>query len=692
MFPISHDPYVKNYLRDNILLIRTMCIKSEATARALNNYLIAGYGSAAVDLSQPSTWKYYLNVSGQYHAKDTPMTVTSLDTMEEVIFSKENLAIHRETAKAYGFGSRYYYSLVNRYPEQEQLILGILYPCEIQKAIDSDDFAILSYPPGLVEAQEETLIYDLQEHINRYVFRNLNTNYELSDTLYTASWLAIFYQDLLLKLMNLRLQRCHTNEVHSFHIREYLRSHQGLDRYMPYLSLRQSLYLYRNIRFLETNPGKRDTFDEIVENILTKRYIPLAEYSVRHLNTFDANLLPSVIVRRKPVNRTFNTTAARYLSYDTLVEKEQLTATGNERYYLGRKASDYRRLQLAMSSAIQAKDLESDMVDYSDSVPDKLPTVLLNHWIFLACEGLYQAVVTIINPQTNLPMQLSVKDSLIYYVYLSMKQQGIDVPNVPGIVSDRHRKLIPPSKEELLKHFPRDAHLEAMADTIVAKQPVFSPIFSSDAFFESAWEQYKEMERYWVVETNTYDAMARARIEVLCDRVFEDTSYFLDENPVNMLQWLFSRNLPEYHESSATALIKELFVKSTGFVQDETKQLRNIQKRLIELFSQLSSYSIQVIRDINVSSVVPLLNPFPRIENAVAVRHSYVPVEARLHFNQRKIVSDSRSDIVLSESFGFKKLMSHSLSRAELDMSQAIRTKVKSVNRITIDLPKQHVS
>lgn len=692
MFPVSHDPYVKNYLRDNSLLIRTMCIKSEATARALNNYLVAGFGSESVDLSQPSTWKYYLNVSGQYHEKDTPMMVTSLDTMDEIIFSKENLVIHRETAKAYGFGSRYYYSLVNRYPEQEQLILGVLYPCDIDVAIEAEDFTILSYPPSLVESQEETLIADLQAHINRYVFRNMNANYELSDPLYHASWLSIFYQDLLLKVLNLRLQRCQTNEVHSFHLREYLRSHQRLDMYLPYLNLRQSLYLYRNIRYLEANPGKRDTFDEIVEKILTQRYIPLAEFSVRHLDTFDENLLPSVTVRRRAVNNTVNSTASMYLSYDELVEKEQATAGGNPKYYLGSKGKVYNKLQLSRSSAIQTKNLESDMVDYSDSVPDKLPGVLLNHWIFMACEGLYQSVISVVNPQTNLPLQLTVKDALIYYVYLSMRLRGQNVQNVPGVVAERHRTLSKPTKADLLKHFPPSDYLSAMADTIVDHQPDLAPIYSTDAFFEFAYAQYKEMERYWIVDTNTFDAMERARVEVMCDRVYADTTYFPDVEPIPMQAWLFDRNLPEYHAASAPALIQELFMKSTGFSQDETKQLRNIQKRLLDLFAQLSSYSIQVIRDINVNAIIPALNPFPRIEHMRASSHGRVAIEARLRLESAKIISKTRVGLDLSDCRDLKNVAAHSLSRVTMDISLGFTTKVSSVGRFIMDQTTQHLS
>ena len=84
------------------------------------------------------------------------MYVGSLDTLETILFSKENLELHPLTRESYQFGTRYYYNLLNKYPNQEFLIKGILYPCDINKAIEAEDGEILSYQSDLVEEQEET--------------------------------------------------------------------------------------------------------------------------------------------------------------------------------------------------------------------------------------------------------------------------------------------------------------------------------------------------------------------------------------------------------------------------------------------------------------------------------------------------------------------------------------------------------
>ncbi len=66
--------YYKLYVDSVFKLANTIVFKSELTAEIMNNYLIAIYGQQEVDLNNPSTWKYYLNVSGNYHPRDKKIT------------------------------------------------------------------------------------------------------------------------------------------------------------------------------------------------------------------------------------------------------------------------------------------------------------------------------------------------------------------------------------------------------------------------------------------------------------------------------------------------------------------------------------------------------------------------------------------------------------------------------------------
>jgi hypothetical protein len=113
------------------------------------------------------------------------MTVPSLDIAQRIVFNKVNLQTHLATKQAYSYGTRYYQELVLQYPEQEMLILGILYPADITKAVNAKDGTILAYPPELVELYEVSLIPKLQTWLDNYLFRWFNKQFILTDDLYS---------------------------------------------------------------------------------------------------------------------------------------------------------------------------------------------------------------------------------------------------------------------------------------------------------------------------------------------------------------------------------------------------------------------------------------------------------------------------------------------------------------------------
>lgn len=89
--------------------LRSATIKYDPIADYQNATLVAkGYH---VDPYDMSTWKYYMNMVGQYHPSDTVMRVVSLDTRATIDFTSENLANHPRTRQAYIPGGVYYNTL-----------------------------------------------------------------------------------------------------------------------------------------------------------------------------------------------------------------------------------------------------------------------------------------------------------------------------------------------------------------------------------------------------------------------------------------------------------------------------------------------------------------------------------------------------------------------------------------------------
>lgn len=601
--------FVELYYRRTQDLARTIVVKSEESIGLMNEEIRAKYGNGAVDPYDPTSWRYYRNVSGLYHFADTVMKVTSLDTLEEIDFTKENLRIHKATAKAYAFGTRNYYSLVSEYPTQEILIRGILYPAELYNAIDARAFTILSYPKDLVEPQEITLIDELQTWIYNVTERWLVQALGVAHNLYHATFLANLYLAIYTKLINLRLKRCKTYEAHTFHIREYLASHGRLDRYLPYMTLKQALYFYRNIRYIDRNNGKVEMFTELVDKVLTDRHISISEFSVRHLSEFDDQLFPVLTVRKKPINTQYNVPEKDYFDMATLYSKEYPLALSNREYLNEHRGKVTEMFQTSPSSVVQTKDLESAMFDYNNALPDPILNVLHREWLGNAMNGRYTAVVQFKDPATAEVRTLSAKDAYIYMSYVKMTSEGARFSHVPTFVNEKERRHPLPTVEQLLSLVPNpNKWHKAVAIKLLETMPPVTKFLSITAFYEYAYALYEINRLHWYLVSNTHDMNDRAYIQNMVLLLHCDRAYEHDKPDQLMGEWLADRDLPGYSftPDQADKLVTDIFQAAVGLVIDDTKVLANVQKAMLALLKQLSSYSIQIIRDTRDGDIRPI--------------------------------------------------------------------------------------
>lgn len=562
-----------------------------------------------VDKLDKTTWKYYKNMAGEYHITDTPMQVTSLDTLETIIFSKDVLKDHPATVDAYQYQTRYYQSLVLQYPQQEELILGILYPADKAYAIKSDNGSIVSYPSDLVEPQEATLIVELEAYIKRYLVRWDVSAFGLSESLYNCAQFAILCLNVYSKLINLRLKRCKTNEAHSFHIREYLASHGRLDRFMPYMSLEQVLYLYRDIRYIERNAGKVTQFKTLIDKLLTKRYIPIGEFSVRHLSEYDDKYYPTINVRRKGLNPLYNVPEIDYFTVEQLYKKEAKLAIDNVDYLDHHSAEITKLFQNSPSSVIQTKDLESSMYDYSNAVPDPLEKVLLRQWAHLVTTNRYQAYVTFKNPVTGDSSTLPTLDAFIYMYYVFLRSIGLTIVSLPPYINIKHRIEPKATVDTMLSVVDnRFTDLPGMARQILDRQPLITVFHSVKNFFNTTHTLYEEGLLHWHTVSSTQDHYKRALVSNMILTMYADTEIVFPAETKDMDKWLASKDLPVYNLSynDAQKLIKNIFMASTGLTIDSTKLLKNIQAALIGALTQLSSYTVQFSKEISDPNILVL--------------------------------------------------------------------------------------
>ena len=296
MYPKEVSAYFDQCRR----LIQTMVIKSDKVARLINEGIKAKNPGFVIDETNPASWKYYINLSGKYHSLDTPIYVRSFDTQAMIVFDSQTLENHPDTRKAYEFGTRNYYQLIKDYPDMEPVINGALYPVDINKAIEAPDLSILRYDTSLVDTQEISLIDELQEWIRLYFHRWDVVAFESSDEYYPAAQWGVFSLNLFGKLLDIRQRNALTPQAHSFHIRQFLASHYGLDKYMPYLHIEQIMYLYRNIRYIERHIGHHETFLDLVKNLIEyRRLVPLYEVIIKQLHKIVSDLKLDIIAKKR---------------------------------------------------------------------------------------------------------------------------------------------------------------------------------------------------------------------------------------------------------------------------------------------------------------------------------------------------------------------------------------------------------
>ena len=615
---LIQNGYLTRYLEDNIRFAKTVIVKLTEAALLINEGLVKKYCKEIVDTSAPETWKYYLNLAGRYHPTDTVMTVVSIDTLETIEFTVENLKVHTATAKAHQYGTRYYYNLVYRYPEQENLVNSILNPIDIDKAIEAENGEILGYPADLIEENEMTLIIELEQYIKRCMYRWFNRAFIMSDNLYCGVFWSTLHMLILPQMLNLRLKRCKTAEVHSFHLRMYLASHQGLDRYLPYMTLKQSLWMYRNILYIERNAGQVRQFEKLIQKLLTDRGIPIGEYSVRQLDQFQDNLRPQTAARRKMINVEQNVLTYDLYDLDYLFNKEIPIEVGNAEYFDSNRDLDHFRVETTNSSVTQTKVLESSMVDYTDAVPETFEEVALRQWCYLANHGLYDVMINFKDPKTGEFRVLTAQDAFIYMFYIQSRADGIVFDKVPEYLNMQQRIHPKPRVEDLLSVVPtKEVELKGIAEAILARQPIIQPCFSVTAFYDLSLKIYEETYWHWFLISSMGDLYERALVENMVKRLYEDVRMKFSTTTQDIGSWLVSLNLPayDYSREEALSLVKSLFETATGITVNETRLLKNIQKAMIELMQQLSSYSIQFTREINTEDIVVINPPTVRFGN-----------------------------------------------------------------------------
>lgn len=610
------NTYYAIYRQALLTLARSCVIKHHDIAVMINKQLHQqGLDTPGED---QTTWKYYRHLAGEYHTTDQMITVRSIDTLEPIPFTKASLQTHRATRREYLPGGRFHERILRDYPNQTTLIRGILNPVDIHRAIEAPDGTLLTYDDSLVESNEYSLIEELQQWLYGYHARWYNTQYNLVDDLYLANYLGQLYLHLIGTIERKRFARIHTREVHSFHIREYLASHGALDRYLPYLNKAQTLWLYRNIRYVQRHVGKQTTFSSLVKEILTARNLPLQGYHLSHDYTSmaeDGALYADIRMTKDPINVDYIQSGIPTESVRTILDREGSLARDNRALAHDSERDILNRTSRGRKSQANTKVLESEIVDRTNSSIRSFTNVLLHEWIHLATSRRYSGYITFNHPTTGELMTVSVKDALVIALYASLKLDDLETGVIPPLYAyDVLRTPLPSTKDlyALVDHqYVPTGMIEAIQERITPLGTYVTP----DAFYAACQTVHREYLEGWSLYSFQEHYKTRGYAEQLVRRHYMHVKCPLVEERVTFEDWIVEKG---YDLLNLTTLdYGEIFTecvnRSTGANLKDERSLAEIQRMLLQLMGELSSYGVQYIQNINLNDFVFLRDPAIRL-------------------------------------------------------------------------------
>lgn len=694
------------YEKANFDLVRSLVLHDPRTADAINRRMrLLGY---SVNDNDPESWKYYLNLAGKPHQYDTDkivaatgyslLKVKSLDMDTVIDFTPENLKVHKSTLKAYRPGSKLYRALTYTYPELIGYIRGVVRPVSYDKASSAGLYEILSYDPALVETNETGLIDKINDWIGKAVYRFDSNIFHALEAGFTPGLLGILFAMLPAVVDNIRCAAQFTEQAHSFHVKSFLASNGNLDKYYDFLTEKQRMYLYRNLRYIRRHVGEQRIFDGLVDVLMTDAGHAVLGYEVRQDDSADE--ADGVVFVRKSLN---GIDAVNGDNLKTPEEMETLIADAAPNNILESDVDleKIKSLPVASPDSVQVtKVIECNALVTGDEIPFRLYDLLFSEWVYLShvtvngITPIYASTVQFENPATNESFALKASDAFFLFIYSYFAGKGVRLTELPPIAVDLVPKLSPPTKAQLIARSPAYQSLEEDIDAILAAGVPSLDIFGIEDFFAYTQDVMKSaITRQRVIDGCLHPSY-RAMISDAVQQCY--CTFALPASGVTYESWFKSKGLEfdNLDDAGFELLANELFDKSTGYGDYATKDPAKVHEALTNLLKDLSSYNVLFARTTNDGIRAKIETGFllgvsassglgytesgtlPVLPTAVEIENLESPVDSRLQFETGLTGSTSHSSIGILGMRGKIERSNETFSEGEIQLSGYVHTPV----------------
>lgn len=597
----SQSFYTDSYIEECITLTKSIIVKNHQEAKLYNEYIALVNPDYIID-PDVRNWRYYKHLTATYHELDTPIEITSVDNGATIVLTKTNLTIHKRTRLEILKFGLYYDEIIQRYPTQQLFIKAVvsdpLYT-DINQIINLPDYTILSYNSAYIEPNEHDLIVRLQRRVDNYKSIWLIPYYQNLDNLFLASQYNIFYQFLFTSLLSIRLENAKTMRAHSFHIRLYIASNYKLDKQMPFLTRRQQLYLYRNLKYLSNHSGKNHVFRSLINELFNEHNVSVVNYEYSQQNTLTPDNYVDYVFKQKLLND--KNLVHQKLDYDLdyIESKETLLAPSNRKEYEFNKKLIDKKLKNSLFSSLLTKDLETILIDETDSVQNKLLDTVTDYWAYLVKNNLVDFLTDVTDPHTNKTVKLNARDLFKFYVLTLYTSQGVSIDTFPLYRIKKVFNPVKPARQQLEGYF-FDMRFEykARLSEIIDVIPSYRYLMTGYEFSEFISDIYKVNIGLWHMLSNLSDAHSEGQFAKVLDVITIYEDFVFDEETVEeFISRVGVADPRKYSRDVAGEYTFDVMDAAFDRRLSYLRRLENLQKALADVFFNFNSYTVQLVNN-----------------------------------------------------------------------------------------------
>lgn len=595
------DDDYKLYCQQNVDLAKSIVIKCESAAKIININL-SSMGEN-IDYDKPETWKYYLNLNGEYFVSnsvaynndDKMMHINTSEDGTLVEFTKANLALYSLTKASF---KSYVNKLILDNPLQENLIYNIYRPIDINTAINAEDFQILRYDTSLVASNELSLMDKIQQWIYDFKDRYFKEDFQLSDPYYLQSFLGVMYINLPVAIMGFRHEVCGTPEVDQYHLWNYLNDHYELGSYKDALSTRQALWLYRNMVDVQRNAGKEWVLKELIDvlakpkGLVANKFDFVKEESGNLLTgrgdgefvkrVYDDNLID---LSRQPVE---DPQTILYKTRDKASKnRKELSADQQELTTKGR----YETKNLLPTGLIEFDLASTGIAELANDIQYRI-----EYWLYLSTLNMYNTNFTFDIPNSG-KIVLSARDAFILYEYARWASRGEELDEIRpyyarNVVSFDPSISITDFRQHVPVEYVSDEFIQETLDDRIPNIAVTGP---------TTLERYAEaiIRRKLLHDIsidNLTELHSRAHHINVIEGVYVNYKCVLAPTGTSFNDWLSDKKIRKFSMTPADweSVMLDILFQCTG-IDPENLGLGFSKRAMIEIIDRLTSYNLIVV-------------------------------------------------------------------------------------------------